>query len=129
MLPYVYQVTKYDPADRDQHGHYAGTEDTTSDHGPVEAACLQAVAAFAEDTGVRRASPPAAEEPPREAALTHQPSGPPPRTFRPFREIFWSGRIRFAVRPYTPAHAPGEPSAVVHESAYQDTKQRRAERQ
>ncbi|WP_086830700.1 S1 RNA-binding domain-containing protein [Streptomyces sp. NRRL B-24572] len=52
MLPYVYQVTKYDPADRDQHGHYAGTEDTTSDHGPVEAAYLRAVAAFAEDSGV-----------------------------------------------------------------------------
>lgn len=54
MLPYVYQVTKYDPADRDQHGHYAGAEDTTSDHGPVEAAYLQAVAAFAEDSGVDR---------------------------------------------------------------------------
>jgi predicted RNA-binding protein with RPS1 domain len=52
VLPYVYQVTKYDPADRDQHGHYAGTEDPTSDHGPVETAYLQAVAAFAEDSGV-----------------------------------------------------------------------------
>ncbi|WP_329405971.1 S1 RNA-binding domain-containing protein [Streptomyces sp. NBC_00704] len=52
MLPYVYQVTKYDPADRDHHGRYAGTEDTTSDHGPVEAAYLQAVAAFAEDSCV-----------------------------------------------------------------------------
>lgn len=52
MLPYVYRVTKYDPADRDQHGHYAGAEPATSDHGPVEAAYLRAVAAFAEDTGV-----------------------------------------------------------------------------
>ncbi|MFE1413418.1 S1 RNA-binding domain-containing protein [Streptomyces sp. NPDC058746] len=52
VLPYVYRVTKYDPADRDQHGHYAGAEPATSDHGPVEAAYLQAVAAFAEDTGV-----------------------------------------------------------------------------
>ncbi|MFJ5725263.1 hypothetical protein [Streptomyces sp. NPDC093149] len=52
MLPYVYRVTKYDPADRDQHGHYAGTEPATSDHGPVEAAYLHAVAAFAGDTGV-----------------------------------------------------------------------------
>ncbi|MDX3638568.1 S1 RNA-binding domain-containing protein [Streptomyces sp. MB09-02B] len=52
MMPYVYRVTKYDPADRDQDGHYAGTEPATSDHGPVEAAYLQAVAAFAEDTGV-----------------------------------------------------------------------------
>lgn len=52
MLPYVYQVTKYDPADRDQHGSYVGTEPATSDHGPVEAAYLQAVAAFAEETGV-----------------------------------------------------------------------------
>lgn len=52
MLPYVYRVTKYDPSDRDQHGHYAGAEPATSDHGPVEAAYLHAVAAFAEDTGV-----------------------------------------------------------------------------
>ena len=52
MLPYVYQVTKYDPADGDQYGHYAATEPATSDHGLVEAAYLQAVAAFAEDTGV-----------------------------------------------------------------------------
>lgn len=52
MLPYVYRVTKYDPADRDQYGHYTGTELATSDHGRVEAAYLQAVAAFAEETGV-----------------------------------------------------------------------------
>ncbi|MEV8037477.1 S1 RNA-binding domain-containing protein [Streptomyces sp. NPDC086182] len=52
VLPYVYRVTKYDPADRDQHGHYTGAEPATSDHGPVEAAYLRAVAAFAEDTGV-----------------------------------------------------------------------------
>jgi small subunit ribosomal protein S1 len=52
VLPYVYQVTKYNPAARDQHGHYAGTEPATSDHGPIEAAYLQAVAAFAEDTGI-----------------------------------------------------------------------------
>lgn len=52
MLPYVYQVTKYDPADRDQHGQYAGVEPATSDHGPVETAYLQAIDAFAEDTGV-----------------------------------------------------------------------------
>ncbi|MPY54951.1 S1 RNA-binding domain-containing protein [Streptomyces acidicola] len=54
MLPYVYQVTKYDPAERDQHGHYAGAEPAINDHGPVEATYLQAVAAFAEDTGVDR---------------------------------------------------------------------------
>ncbi|MBG6092042.1 S1 RNA-binding domain-containing protein [Actinomadura viridis] len=52
VLPYVYQVTKYDPADRDQHGHYTGDEPATSDHGPIEAAYLQAVAAFAADAGV-----------------------------------------------------------------------------
>lgn len=52
MLPYVYQVTKYDPAARDQHGHYVGVEPATSDHGPVETAYLQAVAAFAEEAGV-----------------------------------------------------------------------------
>lgn len=54
MLPYVYRVTKYDPADRDARGHYTGPEDTVSDHGPVEAAYLQAVAAFARDSGVDR---------------------------------------------------------------------------
>ncbi|GAB7106821.1 hypothetical protein JCM4814A_51350 [Streptomyces phaeofaciens JCM 4814] len=54
MLPYVHRVTKYDPADRDQHGHYIGAEPSTSDHGPVEAAYLQAVAAFAEESGVDR---------------------------------------------------------------------------
>ncbi|MEV1049751.1 S1 RNA-binding domain-containing protein [Streptomyces sp. NPDC049887] len=52
VLPYVYQVTKYDPADRDQHGHYVGVEPATSDHGSVETAYLQAVAAFAEEAGV-----------------------------------------------------------------------------
>jgi predicted RNA-binding protein with RPS1 domain len=52
VLPYVYQVTKYDPADRNQHGHYTGSEPASSDHGPVEAAYLQAVAAFAEDAAV-----------------------------------------------------------------------------
>ncbi|MFI5476875.1 hypothetical protein ACIA6D_42790 [Streptomyces cacaoi] len=52
MLAYVYRVTKYDPADRDEHGHYTGLEDTDSDHGEVEAAYLQAVAAFATETGV-----------------------------------------------------------------------------
>ena len=51
-LPYVYRITKYDPADRDEHGHYAGTEDSVSDHGAVEAAYLQAVAAFAASTGI-----------------------------------------------------------------------------
>ena len=38
QLPYVYRVTKYDPADRDEHGHYTGSEDVLSDHGEVEAA-------------------------------------------------------------------------------------------
>ncbi|MFJ4498893.1 S1 RNA-binding domain-containing protein [Streptomyces sp. NPDC088864] len=54
MLPYVYRVTKYDPADRDEHGHYTGAEDTGSDHGPIENAYLQAIEAFASATGVER---------------------------------------------------------------------------
>ncbi|GGT82672.1 RNA-binding protein [Actinomadura citrea] len=54
MLPHVYRVTKYDPADRDERGHYVGGEDSMSDHGPVEAAYLAAVAAFAHDAGVER---------------------------------------------------------------------------
>ncbi|MDN3243042.1 S1 RNA-binding domain-containing protein [Glycomyces tritici] len=52
MPPYIYRVTKYDPADRDESGHYVGTEDTDSDRGPVEAAYLQAVATFAGDAGI-----------------------------------------------------------------------------
>lgn len=30
QLPYVYRVSKYDPADRDDHGHYTGIEDTSA---------------------------------------------------------------------------------------------------
>jgi small subunit ribosomal protein S1 len=52
VLPNVYRVTKYDPADRDEHGKYVGAEPAVSDHGPIEVTYLQAVAAFAEDTGV-----------------------------------------------------------------------------
>lgn len=56
VLPYVYQVTKYDPGDRDEQGNYVGAEDEVSDHGPVEAAYLEAVACFAADTGIERLS-------------------------------------------------------------------------
>ena len=52
VLPYVHRVTKYDPADRDERGHYLGAEDIHSDHGPVEASYLAVVAAFAEDSAV-----------------------------------------------------------------------------
>jgi small subunit ribosomal protein S1 len=53
MPPYAYQVTKYDPADRDERGgYYTGPEDSLSDHGAVEAAYLESVAAFAAETGV-----------------------------------------------------------------------------
>ncbi|MER5536705.1 hypothetical protein [Streptomyces mirabilis] len=56
QLPYMYRVTKYDPADRDEHGHYTGTEDTVSDHGEIEAAYLQAVLAFAVEARIERLS-------------------------------------------------------------------------
>ncbi|WP_327710587.1 S1 RNA-binding domain-containing protein [Streptomyces sp. NBC_00464] len=52
MLPYVYRITKYDPADRDEHGSYIGATEAISDHGPVEDAYLQAVAAFAAGAGI-----------------------------------------------------------------------------
>ncbi|MFD5143837.1 RNA-binding protein [Streptomyces sp. NPDC058401] len=52
LLPHAYRVTKYDPADRAPDGTYRGSEDTDSDHGPVEAAYLAAVAAFARESGV-----------------------------------------------------------------------------
>ncbi|MGV9381072.1 RNA-binding protein [Nonomuraea sp. NPDC003707] len=49
---HAYQITKYDPSDRNEHGHYVGPEDVNSDHGPVEAAYLASVAAFAQETSV-----------------------------------------------------------------------------
>ncbi|WP_328876023.1 S1 RNA-binding domain-containing protein [Streptomyces sp. NBC_00287] len=52
MPPFVYRITKYNPADRDEHGHYIGVEEPTSDHGAVESAYLQAVAAFAAAAGI-----------------------------------------------------------------------------
>ncbi|WP_330334375.1 RNA-binding protein [Streptomyces sp. NBC_00536] len=51
---FVHRITKYDPADRDASGCYTGAEDSVSDHGPVEAAYLAAIAAFAEDSGIER---------------------------------------------------------------------------
>ncbi|WP_405772801.1 hypothetical protein [Streptomyces sp. NBC_00080] len=51
---FTHRITKYDPADRDEHGHYTGAEEAVSDHGPVEAAYLAAIAAFAEDSGIDR---------------------------------------------------------------------------
>ncbi|MGW6669145.1 RNA-binding protein [Streptomyces vinaceus] len=51
---YMYRITKYDPADRDERGHYTGTEDTVSDHGPVEEAYLAEIAAFAEVSEIDR---------------------------------------------------------------------------
>ncbi|MGW6309843.1 hypothetical protein ACWFRQ_35935 [Streptomyces niveus] len=51
---FVHRITKYDPADRDDHSSYQGAEETVSDHGPVEAAYLEAVSAFAEAAGVDR---------------------------------------------------------------------------
>ncbi|MFJ2854454.1 RNA-binding protein [Streptomyces rubiginosohelvolus] len=51
---FVHRITKYDPADRDEHGSYEGAEEAVSDHGPVEAAYLEAVCAFAEATSVDR---------------------------------------------------------------------------
>ncbi|WP_409235500.1 RNA-binding protein [Streptomyces sp. PA5.6] len=52
--PIAHRITKYDPADRDERGHYHGPEDTVSDHGPVEAAYLEAIAAFAREWGIDR---------------------------------------------------------------------------
>ncbi|MFE2231716.1 RNA-binding protein [Streptomyces sp. NPDC059442] len=51
---FAYRITKYNPADRDERGHYNGAEDTVSDHGPAEAAYLEAIAAFAQESGIDR---------------------------------------------------------------------------
>ncbi|PBC76327.1 hypothetical protein BX265_1036 [Streptomyces sp. TLI_235] len=48
----VHRITPYDPADRDERGLYRGEVSDSSDHGPVEAAQLAAVRAFAEAHGV-----------------------------------------------------------------------------
>ncbi|MEU3296694.1 S1 RNA-binding domain-containing protein [Streptomyces longwoodensis] len=52
MPPFVYRITKYDPAHRDERGHYTGAGDTVSDHGPVEEAYLAAFTSFAEAAGI-----------------------------------------------------------------------------
>ncbi|MFG2694474.1 S1 RNA-binding domain-containing protein [Kitasatospora sp. NPDC048407] len=54
MPAFVHRVTKYDPANRDERGHYLADDDTDSDRGPIEAAYLQAAAAFAVECGVDR---------------------------------------------------------------------------
>ncbi|MGW2296829.1 RNA-binding protein [Streptomyces violaceorubidus] len=51
---FVHRITKYDPADRDEHGTYQGAEESVSDHGPVEAAYLEAISVFAADAGIDR---------------------------------------------------------------------------
>ncbi|MFJ1790334.1 hypothetical protein [Kitasatospora griseola] len=55
MPKFVHRVTKYDPANRDERGHYLA-DDVDSDRGPIEAAYLRAVVAFAEECGVDRLS-------------------------------------------------------------------------
>lgn len=52
LLPHTYRVTRYDPADRDEHGRYVGVESLRGDRCPVEAAYLASVAAFAQESGV-----------------------------------------------------------------------------
>ncbi|MFD8482517.1 S1 RNA-binding domain-containing protein [Kitasatospora sp. NPDC059673] len=56
MPAFVHRVTKYDPANRDERGRYLGDDDTDSDRGPIEAAYLQAVSAFAAECGIDRLS-------------------------------------------------------------------------
>ncbi|MCT9094321.1 RNA-binding protein [Streptomyces sp. ASQP_92] len=51
---FTYRITKYDPAERDEDGRYIGVEETVSDHGPVEAAYLSSIAAFAAASGMDR---------------------------------------------------------------------------
>jgi len=36
LLPHTYQVSKYDPADRDERGRYLGLKSPRSDHGPLD---------------------------------------------------------------------------------------------
>ncbi|MGW6899942.1 MULTISPECIES: hypothetical protein [unclassified Streptomyces] len=66
-----HKITKYDPADFGANGGYTGAEDSVSDHGPVESAYLEAVAAFVEETGVRHLT---IREPIRRRATSAGPS-------------------------------------------------------
>ena len=54
VLLYTYQITRCDPAGRAELGRYTGSHSQVSDHSPVEAAYLEAVAAFAEKGGMQR---------------------------------------------------------------------------
>lgn len=51
-LSWTYRITQYDPADRDESGCYTGDVEAKSDEGPLEAAYLDAVEAFARELGV-----------------------------------------------------------------------------
>ncbi|MFJ6754651.1 S1 RNA-binding domain-containing protein [Streptomyces sp. NPDC091273] len=86
MLPYVYCVTKYDPADRDERGCYTGPEGCVSDHGEVEAAYLRAIEAFAADSGIDRLS----VREPQIASFVHFGAEPPMEGYG-LDEIFPSG--------------------------------------
>ncbi|MFJ4823501.1 S1 RNA-binding domain-containing protein [Streptomyces bacillaris] len=52
MPTYVYRLSTYDPAHRDEHRSTTGPEGTVSDYGEVESACLRAVNAFARESGI-----------------------------------------------------------------------------
>jgi small subunit ribosomal protein S1 len=52
--PFVYRVAQYDPRDRDADGTYRGAVDAENDCGPIEAAYLDAVAAFISECHVER---------------------------------------------------------------------------
>ncbi|MGW0093841.1 hypothetical protein ACWDWS_33220 [Streptomyces sp. NPDC003328] len=51
---FVHRITKYDPADPDEHGSYRGAEEAVSDHEPVEAGYLEPISALAEAAGIDR---------------------------------------------------------------------------
>ncbi|MEU8893474.1 S1 RNA-binding domain-containing protein [Streptomyces sp. NPDC048442] len=110
MLPYVYRVTKYSPTDRNEHGHYVGSEDTASDRGPVEAAYLLAVEAFAVGTGVDRL----AVREPQLPSLVHFGAEPP-------LDGFGLDGL-FAADPTDPAHPtdPANPTGLPGPPGFHD---------
>ncbi|MEV5444073.1 hypothetical protein AB0N23_16290 [Streptomyces sp. NPDC052644] len=55
---FVHRITTYDPADRDEHDSYRGAQEAVSDHGPAEAAYLEAISPFAQSCGHRPARNP-----------------------------------------------------------------------
>ncbi|WP_258725135.1 hypothetical protein [Cellulomonas sp. NS3] len=85
-LPHTYRITQYDPRDRDPSGAYIGEVDNVSDEGPLEAAYLDAVEAFAREVGVTRLAV-------RDPSVSHSPEDTPYSPDDVLVQIFGPGLV------------------------------------